>query len=195
MTTVRIFLLVSLLTVAALSSAAAQIGIIGGWTYSTVSASDDGTDLDTGYHAGFHLGVTYSGDNLIGIMAQALYTRKGFTVGEGTSESAVDLGYFEIPIMVAVTLPVARAYAGGNIGLKLSCGAESAAALGGVGFDCNDEIREFDFGIKGGAGIRVLLFTIDAAVTYGTSNISRLDGREMKNRTLYISAGLVLPSL
>jgi hypothetical protein len=195
MTMVRIVLLVSLLTAAALSPAAAQIGIIGGWSYSTVSASDGGADLETGYHAGFHLGVTYSGDNLLGIMAEALYTRKGFTVGEGSSETAVDLGYFEIPIMLAVTLPVARVYAGGNLGLRLSCSAESDVALGGAGFVCEDEIRDFGFGVKGGAGIRLLLLTIDAAVTYGTSNISRLQGRDMKNRTLYISAGLVLPSL
>jgi hypothetical protein len=95
--------------------------------------------------------------------------------------------------MLAVKIPGFRVYAGGNLGFEVSCSVETAVPLNGFG--CDDSTQAFDVGLKGGAGIQLLLFTLDAAVTYGISNISSIEGLDMKNRTLYISAGVVLPSL
>lgn len=169
------------------SPAAAQ-GIMAGWVNAGINLTEDGQEVETGTRNGFTGGLVFGkASGLVGFRSEALYTQKGFTLGNDELNSA----YIDVPIMLAVDAMIVRAYAGPQFSFRVSCNA----ITGGIEESCSDEVESFDFGFKGGVGAKLAMFTIDLVGTMGTKNASKLDKEttNAKNQTLSVVLGLSMP--
>ncbi len=180
MKTARI-LLVAVVLAATASTADAQIGVMAGVNFASVSATDDGADVSTDGRTGFNAGVFLAKGGLLGFAGGLFYSQKGFSV----SDNGVNLDYLEIPLMLRVKFLMLRAYGGPNLAFELSCKSDSDSV-----FSCSDATESFDFGWKIGVGGTLLIFNLDVAYIYGTTNISKVEGSSIKNRVIQVDLGL-----
>ena len=159
--------------------AAAQVGITAGGIYSDASVEVDGVSVDTEYRTGFQVGASYATGGMFGIIVGGYYSEKGFDLAN--SADRVRLRYVEVPVMGVVRLPILervigpRLYGGINGSLEVGCTTEGAVDLCG-------NTNEFDFGLKGGLGLQILFFGLDAAYTYGLSDVAKEEGLQINNR-------------
>lgn len=177
----RIALLVTLLLALTAMPAAAQVGITGGGIYSDASVERNGVSVDTESRTGFQFGASYATGSVFGLIFGGYYTEKGFDVAN--SADRVRLSYIEVPVMGVVRLPFLervigpRVYGGINGGFEVSCSTH-----GGVPATFCDETNGFDFGLKGGIGLQVLFFGLDAAYTYGLTDVASEEDLKINNR-------------
>ena len=182
MKTTRIVLIIAMLVVTA-SSANAQVGIMAGVNSASVSASVDGADVSTDSRTGFNGGVFAGKGGLIGFMGGLFYSQKGFSV----SGNNVNLDYLEVPLMLRVKFLMLRGYVGPNLAFELSCSGDPT--LNGVAFSC-DDTESFDFGWKIGVGGTLLMFNLDVAYEWGTTDIWKVENGSIKNQVIQIDLGL-----
>ena len=170
------------------ASPAVGQGIMAGWVNAGISLEEDGQEIETGTRNGFTAGLIFGkASGLIGFRSEALYTQKGFTLGNDELKSA----YIDVPIMLAVDAIILRAYAGPQFSFRVSC----TTTTGPIEESCSDEVESFDFGFKGGVGVKLAIITIDLVGTMGTKNASKLDKDTInaKNQTLSVVLGLSMP--
>jgi hypothetical protein len=179
----RITLLATLLLALVATPAAAQVGIAAGGIASDASVELDGSSVDTESRTGFQAGVSYATGGVFGVIFGGYYTEKGFDVA-GTNERA-RLSYIEVPVMGVVRLPILervlgpRLYGGVNGALEVSC---STDGVGSVTLGLCNNTNSFDFGLKGGLGIQVLMLGLDFAYTYGLSDVASEEALKINNR-------------
>lgn len=177
----RIAFAVTLLLALTAMPAAAQVGITGGGIYSDASVEANGVSVDTESRTGFQFGVSYATGSVFGLIFGGYYTEKGFDVAN--SADRVRLSYIEVPVMGVVRLPFLertigpRVYGGINGGFEVSCGTD-----GSVPDTFCDETNSFDFGLKGGIGLQILFFGLDAAYTYGLTDVAKEEDLKINNR-------------
>jgi hypothetical protein len=164
--------------------ASAQVGITGGWISADANLEVEGSSVSTEARSGFQFGASYATGGVFGIIVGGYYTEKGFRV-TGTDEQA-RLSYIEVPVMGVVRLPFLertigpRLYGGINGGFEVSCKIEgSGNVLGDQGCE---NTNTFDFGLKGGLGLQVLFFGLDASYTYGLTDVAKDDLLKINNR-------------
>jgi len=163
--------------------ARAQVGITVGGLYSDASIELSGTDVATDYRTGFQGGVSYATGGVFGIIVGGYYSEKGFDV-VSTAERA-RLSYIEVPVMGVVRLPILervigpRVYAGIDGGFEVSCSTEGS---GLVTVGLCDDTNWFDFGLRGGIGIQVLMLGLDFTYTYGLTDVAKADYLKINNR-------------
>ena len=179
----RIALASTLLLAFGAAPAAAQVGITAGGIYSDASVKVDGSDVSTESRTGFQAGLSYATGGVLGVIVGGYYSEKGFDVAEESNR--IRLSYVEVPVMAVVRLPVIgraigpRVYGGINGGYEVSCKTEPAG-IGGDTF-C-DETNKFDFGLRGGLGVQVLMIGLDFSYTYGLTDVASESNVEVKNR-------------
>jgi hypothetical protein len=181
----RVIFVAGVLAAITAAPARGQVGIMGGVNVADVSASANGSDVDTGDRTAWNVGVFASKGGLIGFMTGLYYSQKGFGVG-GTD---VKLDYLEVPIMLRAKFLMLRGYAGPNLAFELSCDTSGDAVLNGVTLLC-DETESFEFGWKIGVGGTLMIFNLDLAYLWGTTDIWTSDSGSIKNRTFQIDLGL-----
>jgi hypothetical protein len=163
--------------------AAAQVGITGGGIYSDASVKLDNSDVSTESRTGFQVGVSYATGGILGIIVGGYYSEKGFEVI--SSAERVRLSYIEVPVMGVVRLPILervigpRLYGGINGGFEVSCKTEGT---GLVTDGLCDNTNSFDFGLKGGLGLQVLMLGLDLSYVYGLTDVAKADNLEIKNQ-------------
>ena len=182
----RIAVLSGVLLLSAAIPARAQVGIQGGVNIASASASVDGADVDTGERTAWHVGAYAARGGLIGFHGGVYYSQKGFSVGSGGD---VELDYVEIPLLLRVKFLMLRAYAGPNLAFEINCNTSGDPAPGGVSFSC-DETNSFDFGWKVGAGGKLLIFSLDLAYEWGTTDVWDTSNGSIKNRAFQVTAGI-----
>lgn len=162
----------------------AQVGITVGGIYSDASVELNGSPVETDYRTGFQAGASYATGGMFGIIVGGYYSEKGFDV-VGTAER-VRLSYVEVPVMGVVRLPILervigpRVYGGISGGLEVSCSTEGT---GLVTAGLCENTNSFDFGLRGGIGIQVLFFGLDASYTYGLSDVAKDEALSVNNRS------------
>jgi hypothetical protein len=181
----RVILVAAVLAIVTAAPARGQVGIMGGVNIASVSASANGSDVDTGDRTALNVGVFAGKGGLVGFMTGLYYSQKGFGVG-GTD---VKLDYLEVPLMLRAKILMLRGYAGANLAFELSCKTSGDAVLNGATFSC-DDTESFDFGWKIGVGGTLLLFNLDLAYVWGTTDIWTSDSGSIKNRAFQIDLGL-----
>jgi hypothetical protein len=181
----RLIGLAAAITVAAALPAWGQVGIQGGYNYATASVKVDGGDVDTSNRDGWNVGVFASKGGLIGGYIGVYYSQKGF----GVSDRDVKLDYVEIPVMARVQFLMLRGYAGPNFGFQVSCNREADPTPGGTAFSCNDT-KTFEFGWKIGVGGQLLMFALDVAYEFGTTDVWEIDNGSIKNQVIQVMLGL-----
>lgn len=181
---VRSALLAILLVLSLALPASAQVGITVGGIYSDASVELGGGDVETDYRTGFQAGASYATGGIFGVIVGGYYSQKGFDVA--SSSQRARLSYIEVPVMGVVRLPILervlgpRLYGGVNGAFEVSCSTEGTGAV--VDGLC-DDTSSFDFGLKAGLGVQVLFIGLDAAYTYGLSDVAGADALEINNRS------------
>jgi hypothetical protein len=171
----------------------AQVGIFAGGVSSTASVKVDGVDLDVDGRLGFSGGVTYATGGTFGLFFGGYWTQKGFDL-VAPATGSVKLSYIEVPVMAVVRLPIIgrtlgpRLYGGVNLGFETGCSTSGDITLLAP-FTC-DETNGFDFGLKGGLGLQVLVIGLDLAYVYGLTDIAKADTVEIKNRSWVLTLSL-----
>lgn len=94
--------------------------------------------------------MSYDLTEIFAIQPELLFSMKGTTFGEGSDEVNLKLNYFEIPLLLKVTLPTEgkikpMLYAGPALGILMSAKAEDE--------DVKDQAKSMDIGVLAGAGV------------------------------------------
>lgn len=186
---------------------------------------DDDLDVDTrtGIVAGGALRYGFGSEGVVGIRTGAYWSAEGSGVavlGPGARlDQEIELFYLRVPLLVSVE-PITgassvrpRFYAGGSVGLELSCGLTSRSPTTTLSGPCDDE-GNFDAGIFDTEGLVVGLaigagvdlaagpgaITLDGRYGLGLTDInatredvSGADQTEVKNRVLSVTAGYSFP--
>ena len=200
-----------LIGVLVLSSTAVPQAIKGGWNNAWVDATSEGVKVETGKRNGFQLGGSVSvADFLYGKLAielEGLYSTKGFSVTDEGTRSTVDLAYIDVPILLALRIPLnefavgPRIYAGPTLSFEVGCNtgvaADSTASPPVIpmrtGFFTCDDTDIVDLGLKAGVGFQGYFFTADVALTWGISSTYESTNLSIKNRVVSITIGLGRP--
>ena len=168
--------------------ASAQIGFMGGWNYSMPSVKVNDQDVEISNKSGFNIGVFTDRGGLIGYMAGVFYSQKGFD----SDTASVTLNYIEVPLMLRADIPFIRAYGGINVGFEIDCSTDQGPAPGGEPFPCENNTETLDFGFKIGAGVKLLMFSLDVAYIWGATDIWKSERGSLKNRVLQVDLGIKL---
>jgi hypothetical protein len=165
------------------SAQGAQIGLIGGATFSNLRGLDDIDDVDldsrTGLIGGGYLLLPLSG--ALQLQLEGLLVNKGAEPRTGT-DNELKLSYFEVPVLLRLNLGGSSAlnphlYAGPYFGLRINCTI-------GDDTDCEDasgiSTKSVDVGGVAGGGLAIdvggLVLTGGARYAFGVSTLAELSG-------------------
>ncbi|MGD2216133.1 MAG: porin family protein, partial [Gemmatimonadales bacterium] len=99
-------------------------GLRGGVNIAAADAKGSVFTGDTGTQTGYHLGLIGLVDisSWFALQTEVLYSKKGFS--EGDASVAIDLTYFEIPVLAVIKLPLPmspRLFSGPVLGIESGC--------------------------------------------------------------------------
>lgn len=175
------------------------VGVEGGVTFSDLSVSDGAASADLGSQTGYRVAgvLRYGFGGALGIQTGVGYATKGAEEGA----ASLDLAYFEVPMLLTLTIPTGpapvvspRLFAGPQASFETSC------ELGDV--DCASEdladpldTKSTEYSLVVGGGLDFAFggpvgLTVDGRYDLGLSDITE-DPTSVKNRSFSISAGLV----
>jgi hypothetical protein len=180
-----------------------HFGLRGGVNIAGAETKGTAFNGDTGTRTGYHLGLIGSADisSWFALQTEVWYSKKGFSEGETTA--ALDLTYFEIPVLAVIKLPLPlspRLFSGPVLGLESSC----TVTFEGDKTDCESarqgapRTKGADSGIIFGAGLGFDfgpgMLTGDIWYNHGLTDISEASETvdSIKTRTWYISAAYIM---
>ena len=184
-----------------------SFGLKGGTNIAEYSFKENGTDIDQESINGFTLGAVLEiglGGNVF-LQPEAVFIQKGSKLEFLNENNEFNVNYLVAPILLKIKLINSdllniNVLGGPSFGLALN---GERTVIGGqtidVDFGGEDGFKRFDLGINAGGGIGVNLGSIgvfgDARYLFGVSNISEDNNREIKNKGLNLSVGLMFKIL
>ena len=183
-------------------SAAAEVGIKGGLSFSKYSLSsstqtvpDDKnlTAIPAGIYFSFKLGSVFA------IQPEVLYFRTGMKTEGDTETDTYKSDYIQVPLLLKAHLAPSWA-----ISPMLFAGPYGAYVLhtqtvetsGGTSVDgnMNDMIKKFDYGAVFGGGFEYKVskatLSLEYRYTLGLMDVSKGNGMDVKNRTMSVMLGI-----
>lgn len=191
-------------------TAQTSFGVRGGMTLSTLSASEEGDEIELSHVTGFHLGVTASvGSGGSGLFLSAAFAQRGSTLttditggldfGESL-EATIDLAYVDIGAFGRIPIGTGPyLLVGPTLGLRIACSTTFSAGETNATVDCgegleDDPYKTFDLGVTGGAGISFGVggrdVVVEALYGFGILNLVDDDDESVNSRGLTIRAGM-----
>ena len=180
-----------------------SFGLKGGVNVAEFSITDQGATIPQSSVNGFTLGAVLEvgiTDNIF-IQPEAIFLQKGSELNTSITELKTSVNYLDIPVLLKLKLINTdllniNLLGGPSFGLALN-GEETTA--GGQTVDINfggeNGLKRFDLGINAGGGVGINLGSIgvfgDVRYLFGVSNISEDSNREIKNKGLNLSVGLM----
>ena len=191
------------LTMAVPASAQTILSLRGGVNFASLSGDDvEGLDSRTGIHVG--AAVLFPLSETLGLQVGGLYSQKGAEASEGGVTAAIELGYFEVPVLLRYAFPSGGAasfhlLAGPSVGFEVGCTISGSSGSESASIDCSDaelDTKSVDFGLTGGLGLdfqasESVIITVDGLYGLGLANIAQ-DG-DAKNRVFMLQAGVGFP--
>lgn len=194
------YALATLLMFTLAAPAHAQLGLhlLGGAGSSTVLFADEDSG-DTGYKLGYQAGAgfTVPVTRGIGLRFDAQYVQKGVVLDASepgvTIEADVDLAYFELAPSVTFGDEHVYAIGGPWFALKAVCDVSVTAIGMSLDQECGEDtldIKDTDFGVAGGLGMKVQLVAgltlgLEGIYSAGLANVSANDSDgEAKHQSL-----------
>ena len=177
--------------------AGASLATLGG---SDVESADSRIGMRVGASAIFPLSAN------LDLQFGAAYAAKGATEQELGIDLAVELDYFEIPLLLRLSPSVGGTISphftvGPALSFRLKCSVSGSAEGFEISGDCDEEVgdldlKSMDFGAMAGAGIDIatsgsLSVSLDLLYNFGLSSIS--ESYDTKNRAFSILAGVTFP--
>lgn len=202
MTSVNKFLLIPALLFLTLPTfAQLSFGIKGGTNIAEYSFKENGTSIDQESINGFTLGAVLEiglGGNVF-LQPEAIFIQKGSNVQLLNDDNKFNVNYLDIPVLLKIkilnsNLLNINLLGGPSFGMALNGEETQNGQTVDINFGDNG-LKRFDVGINAGGGIGVNLGSIgvfgDVRYLFGVSNISDNDNREIKNKGLNLSVGLM----
>ncbi len=179
-----------------------SFGIKGGTNIAEYSFKQNGTNLDQESINGFTLGAVLEiglGGNVY-IQPEAVFIQKGSQLQVLNDDNKFNVNYLDIPVLLKIKVLNSNLFnvnllGGPSFGLALGGEQTSGGQTVDVNFGGEDGFKRFDLGINAGGGIGVNFGSIglfgDVRYLFGVSNISDDADREIKNKGLNLSVGLM----
>jgi len=185
-------------------SAAAQLsfGIKGGTNIAEYSFKENGTSIDQTSINGFTLGAVLEiglGGNVF-LQPEAVFIQKGSKLQVLNDDNKFNVNYLDIPVLLKIKLLNSNLlninlFGGPSFGLALNGEETQNGQTVEVNFGGENGLKRFDLGINAGGGVGVNLGSIgvfgDVRYLFGVSDISDDANREIKNKGLNLSVGLM----
>ncbi len=203
------------LTVAFSNGARAQtfsVGAFGGWNSATLDVNDNTfsrADRKSGFNAGGL--VAWHVSDRFAVELAGMYTKKGSKVEDSGLQFDLNLDYIEIPLLARFDIPTQAGgrlslhlFAGPAISFETSCKVNGEVSGLNVELDCDDPEVDAaryttDYSLLFGGGVGIGAgpgdIQLDAAYDLGLTNLNNEpdDKTNIKNRTLMLTAGYILP--
>lgn len=193
----------SLLLAAPAQAQRLHVGLRGGVNIAGADTKGIAFNGDTGAKTAYHLGLVGLADisSWFGMRTELWYSKKGFSEGDGSA--ALDLTYFEIPILAVIKLPLPLSphiFSGPVLGLESGCDV----TFEGEKQNCEDaqqgapRTKGADSGIIFGAGLGFDfgpgILTADIWYNHGLTDISEQSETvdSIRTRTWYVSAAYLM---
>lgn len=180
-----------------------SFGLKGGVNVAEFSLKEQGATVPQSTVNGFTLGAVVEigiTDNIF-IQPEAIFLQKGSELNTSITGLTTNVNYLDIPVLLKIKLINTdllniNLLGGPSLGLALN-GEETTA--GGQTVDINfggeNGLKRFDLGINAGGGVGINLGSIgifgDVRYLFGVSDISEDANREIKNKGLNLSVGLM----
>ncbi len=183
-----------------------SFGIKGGTNIAEFSFKDNGTNINQESINGFTFGAVLEiglGGNIF-LQPEAVFIQKGSKVQVLTEDNKVNVNYLDIPVLLKMKIINSNVFnvnllAGPSFGLALNGEETMGGQTVDVNFGGEDGLKRLDLGINAGGGIAANLGSIgvfgDVRYLFGVSNISEDNNREIKNKGLNLSVGLMFKIL
>ncbi|GAB4132785.1 MAG: porin family protein [Raineya sp.] len=170
-----------------------SIGPIVGLNIANLSGDIENNSFKVGFAGGAF--ANYSITNEFGLTGQLLYSQQGANIEFGNVEDKIRLDYLQVPVLGAYYFGKdkfrPKVLLGPQFGFLLS-----AKDKDGNDFDSNGQIFETsDISIVAGAGFNYNLapkiwLNADVRYNFGTSNISKISGEELRNQHFAVMVGV-----
>ncbi|MDE2763150.1 MAG: porin family protein [Gemmatimonadota bacterium] len=183
------------------------VSVGGGASISKASFSEGGLTVTPESRIGITAGasVTMPLAGSVGLQIGGAYVQKGFSIdheffGE-TFTSTSKINYLEITVLAKPSFSLQETMsreasfhllAGPALGIKAGCSAE----LNGESVECSEdgvEPSSLDVGFLGGIGVQLGRIRLDVTYTLGLANAADDAETTVKNRSLAIQAGAIIP--
>ena len=196
-------LAIGLFLLAIPSYAQISFGIKGGVNVAEFSFQDQGTSIRQSSINGFTLGAVLEvalGKNFF-LQPEAIFVQRGSELNTSLTNLTTNVNYLDIPVLLKIkilntNLLNINLLGGPSFGLALN-GEETDQ--GGQTIDINfggdNGLKRFDLGINAGGGVGINLGSVgvfgDIRYLFGVSDISEDANREIRNKGLNLSVGLM----
>ena len=185
------------------TNAQVSFGIKGGTNIAEHSFKEQGTTINRESINGFTLGAVLEvglTDNIF-IQPEAVFVQKGSELETPTLGEKINVNYLDVPVLLKLKLLNTK-----MLNINLLGGPSFGLALNGEETDANNQtidinfggengFKRFELGVNAGGGIGVNLGSIgvfgDVRYLFGVSNISDDTNREIKNKGLNLSIGIM----
>lgn len=161
--------------------------------FTTTILTADKHQIKEKFAANAHAGIFMRLGNKVFIQPEVNFTTKGgiFSQNDFLYTNEIELSTVEIPFLIGskvVDLTVANLNI--MLGPSMSFIVDKDIVMR-AGFEHLDpeKIKDAMWGIQSGIGLDVLMFTLDVRYELGLSNISAIEGIELKNSLFNVSLG------
>lgn len=207
-------LLLTLMTLLAVSVSLAQFGIKGGINIGTFGGADKALDpgafdpslsglpkLEPTARVGFTAGVLYKVGLIAGLSIQpeVLYTQKGAVYettipGIGTAKGTFKVDYIDVPVFVKFSLPIPLVSpyveAGVSYSFLMSAKLKGESPAGSQEMDIKDGTTKNDLSFRLGVGVELLILDINAQYVIGNTKLYKDIDWKIYNRGIVLTVGI-----
>jgi len=161
--------------------------------FTTTTLTTDRQHIKEAFAANLHGGLFMRLGNKIYLQPEAIFTTKGgiFSQNDFFHAREIELSTVEIPLLIGAKVIDLKA-----ANLRIMFGPSMSFILD-KDIVMRDNFERFDpdkiknamWGIQGGIGMDVLMFTLDVRYEFGLSNLSDIEGVEIRNSLFNVSLG------
>lgn len=195
-------LIVALIAVFAAPAHSEGIILRGGMNFGTAATDPEIDDENKEFRTGFNAALLGEvGGGALRLLAGGGYEQRGLRVTDGANEGEMRLDYVTVPVMLSVGSISDRPFIPRifvNAGVEPAFLVSSEITLGS--FISDFDAEDFDFGLRGEAGLEIPL-SEGAGVVFGVGYSQSLtdaikgDDLEAKSHTVHIFGGLKIGML
>jgi hypothetical protein len=166
--------------------------------YNTTKLSTDASSISSDLKSNFQFGAFVRIGDKIYIQPEVNYVTKGGVLKkENTPDQEVTLKTLTIPLLLGVKvidLKVASIHLVGGPVASFALNKKLSMTDPGSSWPVNsiDDIKNSAWSLQAGAGVDVLMFTLDIRYELGLSNMSKVPDFSLKNNLFNVSLGLKL---
>jgi hypothetical protein len=161
--------------------------------FTTTTLTTDKHHIKEAFAANLHGGIFMRLGNKVYLQPEAIFTTKGgiFSQNDFFQAREIELSAVEIPLLIgAKVIDLKAANLRIMLGPSMSFIVDKDIIMrDNIERIDADKIKDAMWGIQGGIGMDVLMLTLDVRYEFGLSNLSDIEGVEIRNSLFNVSMG------